>query len=283
MIGRFEYARPKSVEDAVSLLRERGGDAAVYAGGTDLLVEIRNGHRAPALLVDVKGIDELRRLEIGETELRIGAATPLNAVAESRAVRHRLVALADAALSIGTYQIRGRATLAGNVCNASPAADTAPVLLVAGAELIVAGPAGRRSVPVQELFTGVKRTSLSAEDIVVEVRIPAAEGALETAFLKQQRIRGHDLAVVNVAGSVDVDTRRMAVAVGSCAPTPVLLDPVDTRGQSPAEISERLITLAEKATSPISDVRASASYRRAILPVLLRRLCDRLAAEGAVA
>ncbi len=279
MLGAFDYVRARSVAEACRLLGETGG-ASILAGGTDLLVEIRNGLRAPKLLLDIKSIDELARLQLDGPEVIIGAAVPLNVLAEHRAIRESLPALADAALSIGTYQLRNRATLAGNVCTASPAADAAPILLSLDARLSVASPSERRTIPIDELFTGVKRTCLAPNEIVIDIRIPAPEKGMRTAFIKQQRIRGHDLAVVNVAGSYAPSAETLNVAVGSCAPTPVLLDPIDVRSDSFESIVNRVITLAEAATSPISDVRASAAYRRAVLPVLLRRLLDRLLDRG---
>jgi carbon-monoxide dehydrogenase medium subunit len=272
VIGTFEYVRPRTVNEAVAALQDGGGNAVAYAGGTDLLVEIRNRVRTPALLVDLKGIEELDDLTVDDDGIHIGAVTSLNRVAESLPVRRRVPALSEAALSIGTYQLRSRATVAGNLCNASPAADTAPVLLALEAELAVTGPHGQRVLPLREFFTGVKRTSLEVDEIVVGIRIPAPEGRLRTAFRKQQRIRGHDLAVVNVAASYDPERERLLVAIGSCAPTPLLLEPVDTQGAALNAVVEAVVTSAEASAAPISDVRASAEYRRAVLPVLLRRL-----------
>jgi carbon-monoxide dehydrogenase medium subunit len=278
VLGGFDYVRPRSTEDACRHLAE-AKSARVLAGGTDLLVEIRNGLRSPALLVDVKQIDELAGLDTDGPEWVIGAAVPLNVLAERRAIRDALPALADAVASIGTYQLRNRATLAGNLCNASPAADSAPVLLAVGASVSVVGPTGRRTIPVAELFTGVKRTCLEPDEIVTDIRIPAPTKEVRSAFLKQQRIRGHDLAVVNVAGTYDPATKCLQIAVGSCAPTPVLLEPIAATSAA-ATIADRVVSLAKAATSPISDVRASADYRRAVLPVLVRRLVARLLDGG---
>lgn len=278
MLGAFDYVRARSIEEACRFLAET--DASILAGGTDLLVEIRDELRSPKLLIDVKGIAELAHFQVDGPEVIIGASVPLNVLAEHRAIRESLPALADAAFSIGTYQLRNRATLAGNVCNASPAADSAPVLLSLGAKLSIVGANGRRTMPISELFTGVKRTCLAPGEIVTDIRIPAPADGARTAFLKQQRIRGHDLAVVNAAGSYAPDTETLKVAVGSCAPTPVLLEPIDLSGTSFESTVDRVITLAEASTSPISDVRASAAYRRAVLPVLLRRLLDRLLDGG---
>lgn len=278
MLGTFDYARPQSIEEACRLHAD-AADASILAGGTDLLVEIRNHIRSPNLLIDIKGIGGLDRLETDGVEWRIGASVPLNRIAENQAVRGSLPALADAALSIGTYQLRSRATLAGNLCNASPAADAAPVLLTLGAAVSIDGPDGRRRATLGELFTGVKRTSLGPGEIVTTILIPAPAPDLQSAFIKQQRIKGHDLAVINVAGAYDPDEKRLRIAIGSCAPTPVLLEPIDATA-SPASIADQVVEAAEAATSPISDVRASADYRRAVLPVLLRRLVARLLDEG---
>jgi len=278
VLGGFDYVRPRSIEAACRALAE-AESPSILAGGTDLLVEIRNGFRSPDLLIDVKGIDELGQFDTDGKEWIVGATVPLNVLAERRAVRDALPALADAALSIGTYQLRNRATLAGNLCNASPAADSAPVLMTIGASVSVAGPDGRRTVPVSKLFTGVKRTCLLPDEIATDLHIPRPERHLRTAFLKQQRIRGHDLAVVNVAGAYDPSPKRLRIAIGSCAPTPVLLEPIDGSGSTAAVVAHA-VELAAAATSPISDVRASADYRRAILPVLLRRLIELLRDGG---
>jgi CO/xanthine dehydrogenase FAD-binding subunit len=272
VLGRFEYARPRSVDEACRLLAEGGRDAAILAGGTDLLVELRNASRSPSLLVDVKRIAELQALRTDSGEIAVGAAVPLNVIAENRDLRETYPGLCDAALSIATYQLRNRATVAGNLCHASPAADMAPILLVLGALLTVRNAKETRAVPLAKLFTGVKRTSLSPADLVVDVRIPPLDGELRTTFAKQQRIRGHDLAVVNAAAAYAPYRGVLRVAIGSCAPTPVLLDPIDTTGVSRSALADEMARRAASATAPIDDVRASSAYRRAVLPVLLRRL-----------
>lgn len=282
MLGTFDYVRARSVEEACRFLKEHP-ESSVLAGGTDLLVELRNRLRTPDLLIDIKGIEELRSLEAGlSKETRIGAGVSLNVIAENRSIRERYPALSDAAVSIGTYQLRNRGTLVGNLCNASPAADGAPPLLVLEAEVEIASSAGtptRRWHPIAELFTGVKRTTLKTGELITQIRIPDHEPSLRTAFLKQQRIKGHDLAVVNAAASFNPETGIVRLSIGSCSPTPALLDPIDTSDASLSEILERAMALTQAATSPISDVRASAEYRKAVLPVLIRRLLERLLGE----
>ncbi len=231
MLGNFEYLRIRSIEEGCRALADAPGESAVLAGGTDLLVEIRNGIRSPQLLIDVKGLESLDAFEQNTTRTRIGASVSLNALIEQRAFREAHPALSEALLSIGTYQLRNRATLAGNLCNASPAADSAPVLLVLGAEVEIVGPDTHRTLPLARFFTGVKKTALQPGEIVTAILIPERPG-LRTAFRKQQRIRGHDLAVVNVAGAFSAQDGTVTLAIGSCAPTPVVLDPIPVDSSS---------------------------------------------------
>jgi CO/xanthine dehydrogenase FAD-binding subunit len=277
VLGNFDYVCVRSVEEGCRLLAEADGAAKVLAGGTDLLVDIRNAARSPSLLVDIKSVEELSTLSASaDGDTSIGATVPLNTLIEDKIIRERFPGLVASALSIGTYQIRNRATLAGNLCNGSPAADAAPILLALGADVQIVGDSGERTIPVSDLFLSVKRTCLESDEIVTEIRIPSQDAGTRSAFLKQQRIRGHDLAIVNVAGSYAPDTKTLKVAVGSCAPTPILLDPIDASGAPSTSIADQVVEVAETATSPISDVRASAEYRRAVLPVLLRRLIQQL-------
>ena len=284
MLGRFDYERPTNLAEAGRLLAEAGTSAAVLAGGTDLLVDLRGGRREVRLLVDVKRIDGLRRLDVtSRGDLTIGAAVPLNEILEHAAVRRAFPGLAQSAESIATYQLRNRATAVGNLCNASPAADMAPILLALGASVVVWGPSGERTVPLLQFFAGVKRTSLSAYEIVTGIRIPTPAPNLRSAFLKQQRLRGHDLAVVSVAGTYAPTTGLLRLALGSCAPTPLALPPISVKGVSRSAMVDEAARETLAAASPISDVRASAEYRRAVLPVLVRRLVHDLLREGGAA
>ena len=281
MLGDFEYVRARTIRDACELLKDGGGEAVAYAGGTDLLVEIRNGLRAPKLLVDIKEIESLRRIDLGDesSPIALGAAVPLNRIAEDESLRGRIAALTEAALTIATYQLRNRATIGGNLCNASPASDSIPPLLVAGAVLRIEGPDGGREVALRDFCTGVKRTCLECGEILVGIRIPPLATGTRTAFLKQQRIRGHDLAVVNVAGALSPSDGTLRIAIGSCGPTPILLDPIKTGADTAEAITKEAVRDAQAAASPISDVRASAEYRRAVLPVLVCRMIARLLDE----
>jgi len=150
---------------------------------------------------------------------------------------------------------------------------------VLGACVEAVGTKGVRTIPLRDFFTGVKKTALAADEIVVSLRIPE-RADVKTAFLKQQRIRGHDLAVVNVAGSFSPSERILQLAIGSCAPTPVLLEPIEVDSRDLAAFSSHVTKIVHSSVSPISDVRASADYRNAILPVLVKRILQSLLAEG---
>jgi len=277
VLGDFEYVRPRTIGDACKLLRDGEGQAVAYAGGTDLLVDVRNGLRAAKLLVDIKGIEGLDSLKTRDGEQTIlGATVPLNRIVEEASLRARIPALCEAALTIATYQLRNRATIGGNLCNASPASDSIPPLLVTNASLHIEGTEGSRDVPLHGFCMGVKKTCLKPGEIVTEIRIPPLGEGTRTAFLKQQRIRGHDLAVVNLAGALSPSDGSLRIAIGSCSPTPLLLDPIEAGSHSVDALADEAVRAAEAAIAPISDVRASAEYRRAIVPVLVRRLVAKL-------
>ena len=279
MLGNFEYKRIRSIEEGCLCLAEAAGEGAILAGGTDLLVEIRNGLKTPHLLVDCKDVDELKTFHVDSSQSSIGASVPLNRLIEHRGFHTTYPALANALLSIGTYQLRNRATLAGNICNASPAADSAPVLLVLGAMVDVVGVEGARTIPIHDFFIGVKETTLASDEIVTGIRLPNRSD-LRTAFKKQQRIRGHDLAVVNLAAGYSQSEKTVRLAIGSCAPTPVLLDPITVDSGNKGVFIDHVIDIVRSSVKPISDIRASADYRNAVLPVLVKRLLGDLLPEG---
>ncbi len=281
MLGNFDYVRAGSVEHGCALLAGNEG-ARILAGGTDLLVNIRNRLISPKLLVDFKGIDELNTISHSDG-LRIGATVPLNVIAENALIRRDYSALAAAAGAVGSYQVRNRATLAGNLGNASPAADTAPPLFVLDARVEIAGTTGTRTLSVRELLVGVKRTALAPDELITAVTLPPIKPGVRTKFLKKQRIKGHDLAIVNMAGYYDPSAGELRIAIGSCAPTPVLLPPLPepVREDDPLdEVVAAVDRIAQEAISPIDDLRATAAYRRAMIPVFLRRILTALLHKG---
>jgi carbon-monoxide dehydrogenase medium subunit len=255
----FEYARPASLADAVALLAEHGSDARVLAGGTDLVIGLRDRTLTPLVVVDVKRVPELAP-SIAQVDgvLRISAGTTMTDLVESPLVERLYPALVEAARIVGSIQIRNRATLAGNQCNASPAADTAPPLLVYGASLSVAGPDGLREIALDDFFVRSGVTTLGRGELVTAITLPLPEGRIGSAFQRRTRRRGHDLASVTVAVAVD-GAGSTRLAFGSLGPRPLLF--VDTDVES---------AIAAARPSPTS-MRASPDYRLAMLRVLIDR------------
>ena len=184
----------------------------------------------------------------------------------------------EAVSVLATYQLRNRATLVGNICKASPAADMGPPLFVLGAEIVIKGPEGERTMPVTEFMTGVQENALKKGEIVVRVDIPAYSKA-KMGYMKKQRIKGHDLAVVNVAGLADPSSGTLRICVGACAETPILLEGTDQLYKEVNDIdklAEEVSELAVSSISPIDDLRATAEYRSDMARVYVKRIVKRI-------
>lgn len=271
---KFEYVRPTDLASAIALLTERGPTARILAGGTDLIIRLRDRTLTPALVVDVKRIPEFApRIEQVDGWVHISAGTVMTDIVESALIGHWFPALVEAARIVGSVQIRNRATLAGNLCNASPAADTAPPLLVYGARLTIRGPAGTRELALDDFFVRSGVTTLGAGELVTAIALPLPVGRVGSAFQRRTRRRGHDLASVTLAASID-ERGSTRLAYGSLGPRPVLF--VADTGSPPLDA-----WLAAARPSPTS-MRAGPSYRLAMLRVLTDRALatarDRLAA-----
>jgi CO/xanthine dehydrogenase FAD-binding subunit len=262
-VRAFAYARPDTLEEAVALLDEYGTDARVLAGGTDLIIRLRDRTLTPTVVVDIKRIPEMAPSirQIGRA-LRISAGTTMTDVFEDAFVRANFPALADAASIIGSVQIRNRATLVGNQCNASPAADTAPVMLVYGATLVVASVAGERRLALDDFFVRSGVTALQPGELVTAIEVPIPSSPEGSAFARRTRRRGHDLASVTMAVAVD-EGGGTRLAYGSVGPRPVVF--LSAAGEPPLEQ-----WLARATPSPTS-MRASPEYRLAMLRVLAAR------------
>jgi carbon-monoxide dehydrogenase medium subunit len=271
----FAYARPTSLTEAVALLAEHGPAARVLAGGTDLIIRLRDGSVAPSLVVDIKRVPEVAPgIRVDGDRLVIGATTTMTSIAAHPLVRRDLAALAEGAAVVGSVQIRNRATLAGNLCNASPAADTAPALLVHGAIVVAAGPGGERRIPLDELFVRSGVTTLARGELVTAIELPLDGGVLASAHQRRTRRRGHDLASVTLACAVGADGVAR-VAYGSVGPRPVLrVDEAGVLADPAATEAERDAAwdalFADASPSPRS-MRAGPEYRLAMLRVLGRR------------
>jgi CO/xanthine dehydrogenase FAD-binding subunit len=269
------YERPRTLAEAVAFLDEMGPDAQLLAGGTDLIIGLHQGRLHPVVVVDIKRIPALQPA-IHETNgrLSITADTVMTDIATDDRIRRMFPALAEAAAKVGAVQIRNRATLAGNICNASPAADTAPPLLCYAADVVVLGPAGRRRIPIDEFFAGPGQTTLARGELVLSIELPVPAGPAGSAFGRITRRRGADLATVSVAAAID-GSGRTRLGFGSVGPRPLLA--TDDSGlladaATEPEVRASMLATLAMATSPISDVRASREYRMGMLLELGQRV-----------
>jgi CO/xanthine dehydrogenase FAD-binding subunit len=280
---RFQYVRPRTLAEAFGVCADHGRNASLLAGGTDLLVRLRLGHIAPAVVVDIKRVRDLSA-SIVETDsmIRIGAGAVMTDIGAHAGIGRHFPALIESARVVGSVQIRNRATLAGNICNASPAADTAPALLVYEARVNLVSAAGSRQVPLNGFFTGPGRTVLAAGEIVESIDLPLPRVAAGAAFGRITRRYGVDLATINLCCLVTAsgETR---VAFGAVGPRPFVVEDL-TGTLADDSSSRRDAVLAEMIAqaAPISDVRADRDYRLAMLDVMSRRaLATAIARLGA--
>jgi len=281
-----EQLRPASVEEALALLAARPG-ACPLAGGTDLVVQMRDGRRRAETLLDLGalGMDGIREVE---GCLEVGAATTMEAIAADARVVAAFPALAAAAGQVGAWPIQCRATLGGNLANASPAADTAPALLVADADLLLASAGGRRRVAVDRFFRGPGRTALAPDELLLAARLPLPQGGAAARtierFVKVGPRREQVIAVVSLAGRAVLDgdgaIAELRLALGSVAPTPVRARHAEAAlaGRRPDAAARRAAAAAlQLDIAPIDDVRAPARYRRIAAAVLLDRFLREVA------
>ncbi len=265
----FDYARPSTLVEAFELLSAPDGGVKALAGGTDLLVGLRNGAIRPRAVVDLKHIRELAPVIRADEEcMSIGANVVLAQLTASEVFRRDYPALVESAAVVGSVQIRHRATLAGNLCNASPAADTVPALLAYGANVVICGPSGERRIPVEGFILGPRETVLTPGEIVTTIVLPTPKPGTGAAFARLTRRRGVDLAILSVCCLVDPEGE-VRFGLGAVGPRPFLVCDSAARGVGSAA-AEQFAALVAKA-SPITDVRASHDYRQAMITVLARR------------
>ena len=283
----MRYEAPESVAGAVTLLAGGGPRGRVLAGGTDLLVQLRAGMIAPDLVVDIKRISETREIRREDGKLVIGAAVTGAELGEHSAAKSMWPGVVESAELIGSTQIQGRASLAGNLCNASPAADTVPALIAAGAVCKVAGPGGTRRVPVEDVCTGPGRLSLGDGEFVVAFELPERPPRSADAYLRFIPRTEMDIAVVGAGVNLvlDDDGRCSAarVALGAVAPTVILVEEAGAAlvGTECDEAAlEAMAAAARAACRPIDDKRGTAEYRTKVAGVLATRAA-RIAAERA--
>jgi carbon-monoxide dehydrogenase medium subunit len=285
-LKEIDYAAPQTVAEVVALLREQGDRARVLAGGTDIIVQVREHRRDLDLLIDVKRIAELNELAYDSRRgLRLGAAVPCYQIYEHPEIAKAYPGLIDAVALIGGIQIQSRASVGGNLCNASPAADTIPALIAHHAICLIAGPQGSREVPAEQFCTGPGRNALGRGELLVRLRLPPPPPRFGAAYLRFIPRNEMDIAVAGAGVSVMLDESRKRctaarVALAAVAPTPLLvpeagaalLDEALSEG-----LFDRAAELARAAARPISDMRGDADYRRHLVGVLVKRALRRAA------
>ena len=274
----MEYKAPGSIDEAVTLLAQASGSAQILAGGTDLLVQIRAGFTKPSLVVDVKNIPELQTISLDDDGVRIGAAVSGAELGENDAVKAAWPGLVEATELIGSTQIQGRASLGGNLCNASPAADTVPALVAASAICLIAGPDGQREAPVEQIVTGPGQTSLKNGEFVVQFQLPKKLPRSADAYLRFIPRTEMDIAVVGAGVNLTLDEKGIChqarVALGAVAPT-VLLVEAGAKALIGSTLDDaaldKLRAAASAACNPIDDKRGTVEFRVDVAGVLAKR------------
>jgi CO/xanthine dehydrogenase FAD-binding subunit len=277
----FEHHSPASVSEALDLLCRFDGKAAVYAGGTDLLVAMKKREKIPEHLINLKGILQMRGIHAdGNEGVRIGALTTLAELERSPLVQKELTPLWDAVNVMASPQIRTLGTIGGNLCSAMPSADTAPPLIALGASLKIMGPRGERTLPVEEFFQGPGMSALKPGEILAHILIPGGFGKTGGTYLKLMRRSAMDLAQIGVAVCVSPDQgdnkvcREVRIALGAVAQTPIRAPRAEEyliHKEMTQTVANEAGRIASQEANPRSSIRASKEYREAMTEVLTER------------
>ncbi|MGN0703625.1 MAG: FAD binding domain-containing protein [Lentihominibacter sp.] len=279
ILSDFMYVAPASQEEAIKMMENFGNKAKLMAGGTDLINFIKSGALHPEVVIDIKGIPDMEGITYNPDDgLTIGALTKLIDIESSEVVQKEYPALAEAVHLIASTQIRSKGTLVGNVCNASPSADSVPALFVLDARLTVKGRNGVRDIPINAFYKGFKKLDLNSDEIVTAIRIPPAEADMRAAYMAHTVRKAMDLAIVGVGAALTLDSegicRDAKVALGAVAVSCVRSPKAEAvlKGQRiTPEIAAKAGEAAMEDCSPISDVRASAEYRHDMVRVFTKR------------
>jgi carbon-monoxide dehydrogenase medium subunit len=276
----FEYFAPSTLEEALRLLDEKKESARLLAGGTDLIVQMKSGRVGPSSIIDIKKVPELNRLEwdaaIG---LFVGAAVPISRMNAFPPVASEYGLLYDACSLIGSFQLRNRATMGGNICNAAPSADSAPPLLCLEARAVAASMNGTRTIPMTDFFVGPGINTLAPNELLVGIEIPPPPGQAAGSYLRHIPRQDMDIAVVGVASFLVVSPENglcteARIALGAVAPTPIrapLAESVLVGTDLANDALEEAAHLASESARPISDMRGSEGYRKELVRVLTKR------------
>jgi carbon-monoxide dehydrogenase medium subunit len=273
----MRYEAPSTTREAASLLHGEKGKAFVLAGGTDLLVRMKLGHIEPDLVVDIKRIPAMSEISHSSSGSRIGAAVPGARLGEHKGLSRAWPGVVEATNLIGSDQIQGRATMVGNLCNASPAADSVPAMIAAKAKAVVVGPKGRRTVPVENVVTGPGETSLARGELIEAITLPSRGARAGDAYLRFTPRTEMDIAVVSAAVNLTLERGRVKTArvvLGAVAPTAVIV-PAAARAIVGTKLDdaalEKLAAACSAACSPIDDKRGTIEYRTKVAGVLAKR------------
>jgi carbon-monoxide dehydrogenase medium subunit len=276
-MSEIQYQTAKTVKEAVKFMLAAKGKGYILAGGTDLLVQMKSGLRAPGVIVDVKKIAEMTAIVEKKGSYTIGAATPAAVIGEHKKLKKAWPGVVEAINLIGSTQVQGRASAGGNLCNASPAADSVPALVAAGCTVSVQGPKGKRTVLVEKFAVGPGKTTLKPGEIVVSLTLPARPKNSSDAYLRLIPRTEMDIAVVGVGVSLTMkgDTVKDArVGLGAVAPTVLLVDKA-AKALVGSKLDDKALDAAAAACSaackPIDDKRGTIHYRTKIAGVLLKR------------
>jgi len=273
----FEYFAPRSLAEATEVLAKYQGEARTVAGGTDLLLKMKAGRLSPKAIVNIKRVPELRGLTFN-SHLTLGALTTLEEIKQSSMIRERYPALSGAAATMASVQIRNLATVGGNLCNAAPSADLAPILIALNAAARLAGIEGERRIPLEDFFTGPGTTVLAPGELLVSLEVPPPAGP--SVYLKHSPREHMDIAVVGIGlalrgyNPLSQECAEPRVVLGAVAPVPLRARRAEaelTGGPLAAERIDRAAKIAAEEAKPIDDVRGSAWYRRRMVAVLTRR------------
>ncbi len=278
-LPRFDYLRPSTLKEACALLSRHKGHVKVIAGGTDLIPKMKARVISPRYVLGLKGIAGLDYIKYDKARgLRVGALATLKAVQASPLVRQRFSALVQAIDTMASPQVRSLGTVAGNLCNASPSADTACPLIVMGAKLKLARSRGHRMVPAEEFFVGPEKTVLADDELLAEIFVPTLPARSAAVYLKHTVRRAMDLALVGVAAMISVGptgtVKDVRIALAAVAPTPLRAKKAEAMLKAQVlsrDLIARAADAAVREARPISDVRSPAEYRREIVRVLVQR------------
>ncbi len=277
IMREFDFLTPGSVAEAIEMLAESQGDVHILAGGTDLLLGMREGTITPRAVVSLKRLDQFRTIDHSkDSGLKLGAMVTLRQIARSAQVRDHFYCLAETALLMASEQIRSLATVGGNLCNAAPSADMAPPLIALDSVVRLIGPNGERRLPLEDFFTGPGSTALGAGELLAEIEVPPTDRV--TRYMRLTPRKNMDIAVVGIAAGVRLEGSMVSAArivLGAVAPVPLRVRPAEEaligKPLTPETI-EKASSIAAEHSSPISDVRGSEWYRRRMVGVLAKRV-----------